>query len=331
MEQSTPDSNIEHDKIIENGDEVEEIEDQQINEEQSESDSDDELNAKLIQSKVAMGDDFDLSKVFDHEDSPIAYQPGGNQIKFIIMLLFFSIYLIVNSMSTIRTSDGHQLSSSIRSTFENLPIDTTSLRYTDIIDKKYVRLFFTNILIPQIYEELGKEYPAMVDGYHYINNYNYFAGMRLTHNRVILDYKKHNGFYDDVRKRNYVGRTNIKFKNIHTDVFDLYETEYSGSGGYADKGGYIYFLKDNLTYDEAIQFADDAYNNYMFDDEYLTLTFELMFYNQNLQTGCIVSYEFLNNNAAMVEKHVIVSTFFVSRYSEHNKILSPSTRLFMII
>lgn len=278
-----------------------------------------------------MGDDFNLKKVFSHEKEPQAYDPIGNQAGFVLVLLYLSIYTIVMTQITFRTGDAYEISASIRAIFENYPIDTESRTYGEISDKYNIIDFFNNILIKQIFDESVKKFESGQDGYHYINNYNYFGGMRLTHNRVDLKRYSRDSLHDWTRRKNYQGRTNQRFTSINTDYFWLEDKEYSQHGGYFDKGGFIYFLKSDTTYEEATAFSDNAEYNWMFDEEYLTLTFEIMFYNQNLQTGVFICYEFLNNNAAVIEKHVFVDSFFVSAYSSYNNIFASWSITFIIV
>ena len=45
-------------------------------------------------------------------------------------------------------------------------------------------MYISNVIIPTIFNESVKDLEPLVDGYHYISGFNYFMGMRLTHNRA---------------------------------------------------------------------------------------------------------------------------------------------------
>lgn len=52
----------------------------------------------------------------------------------------------------------------------------------------------------------------------------------------------------------------------------------------------------------------------MFDEQAVTFTIEIMFYNQNYQIGTIQIYEFLIDNSGNIEKYSKIDSFMLSRY-----------------
>lgn len=296
-----------------------------------EENSEDEIKARLNQKREAMGDDFNLKKVFDHEKEPKAYDPMGNKAGFVLVLMYLTIYTIFMTQVTFRTNDAYQVSKSIRTNFETYPMDESARTYDNIVDKDNIFDFLNDIVIKQIFDETINKFASYQEGYHYINSYNYFAGMRITHNRVDLKTYTRDSLTDHTRRRDYKGRTNQRFLDINTDYFEFNNKSYSHNGGYFGMGGFIYYLTSNTTYEEASAFVTQAYNSSMFDEEFLTLTFEIMFYNQNLETGVLICYEFLNNNAAIVESNVFVDSFFISAYSDCNNVYSNVTKIILIV
>jgi len=113
-----------------------------------------------------------------------------------------------------------------------------------------------NVLISQIYDESTKEYPAMVEGYHYLNNYNYFMGMRVTHNRALLKDNPDSDYIDIIpyiRKKNYNGDTDRNYEEIQKTPFGEDNLEYSSGGGFGGSGGFIHYFGSDLTIQEADQ------------------------------------------------------------------------------
>lgn len=74
--------------------------------------------------------------------------------------------------------------------------------------------FLSNVVIPVIYNETRKDFDPLVDGYHYIGGFNYFMGMRITHQRADMKLatgdQDMDGLYIELRQQNYEGRTNTK-------------------------------------------------------------------------------------------------------------------------
>jgi hypothetical protein len=52
----------------------------------------------------------------------------------------------------------------------------------------------------------------------------------------------------------------------------------------------------------------------MFDEQSISFSIEMMFYNQNLQVGIIQIYEFLVDNSGNIEKYSKIDSFELSRY-----------------
>lgn len=136
--------------------------------------------------------------------------------------------------------------------------------YSDIVKKLHIKQFFVNIILPVIYNENSKDYQPMAEGFHYLNGFNYFMGLRVTHNRAKMDNTTEEQEYDDnvllLRTENYSGRSSKKFKDIDTAGFGGINGstpfEYKAGGGYNNKGGYVHFFPDNFTFEDALALGD---------------------------------------------------------------------------
>lgn len=98
----------------------------------------------------------------------------------IIMHIFWLFSYVLSCYNTQNTESAYLMVASIRTLFEGRPMDYNGKAYDKIVTKYDIDLFINDIILDQIYEESLKEFPAMVEGYHYVKYYNYFAGMRLT-------------------------------------------------------------------------------------------------------------------------------------------------------
>ena len=273
---------------------------------------------------------LNLKQAFDHEKEPKANQPTAPKFKFVIFLIFFSMYLMISTFVTLRIDDSYRVSSAVRNIFENVPFSSADDVFQDISTRSQALDYFFNVMLPQIFNEEVKDYSALVDGYHYINNFNYFMGMRVTVNLAKLNSKKvHGNTIKPARRDNYEGRTDQTFDHLYTETINN-TNKYSDKGGYVDKGGYIYYLHDNMTFNE----ANDLFNGIKalrtFNESFLTNTIEVILYNENLQTGIVLAYELLENNAGAMEKHIRTDAFYASRYSSHYHQLSSFEQGFLV-
>ena len=173
----------------------------------------------------------------------------------------------------------------------------------------------------------------MVPGYHYVNYYNYYMGMRITHNRAELeentDHLKEG--IEQVRKKNYDNRPNRRFAYVQKASFGSEPTPYSVDGGYREKGGFVHYFDSNLTIDQANQKYNTIVQDGLYDEDLLSLVCEMMFYNQNYQVGVSLTYEFLINNSGAVVVFINHGSFTKSRYSKDFYRYSQATIYFFYI
>ena len=226
-------------------------------------------------------------------------------------LFFVSIY------TAFRIMEGYTIAKSMSNIFEGWPINTEANRYTDIKNKNMTNDFISNVIINQIYNEDIKDDLSPIPGNHYLKYFNYFMGMRITYNRAELQQRSSTGLSGkpSYRISNYNGNPNIRFSNIITDPFGRNETEYQENEGYKNTGGYVFYFDSNLTYEKADEKYREIVEDGLFDEYWLSIVLEIMIYNCNYQTGVIISYEFLVNNAGNVFKDKNIDAFYMSRYS----------------
>ena len=182
---------------------------------------------------------------------------------------------------------------------------------------KMINDFISNVIINQIYNEDIKDDKSSYPGYHYLKYFNYFMGMRMTYNRAELQQSSSIDLAgkSNYRVSNYNGNPNNKFSNVLTDPFGRNNTEYQENEGYKNTGGYTFYFDSNLTYVEADEKYREIVKDGLLNEYWLSIVLEIMIYNCNYQTGVIISYEFLINNAGNVFKDKNIDAFYMTRYS----------------
>lgn len=96
-------------------------------------------------------------------------------------------------------------------------------------------------------------------------------------------------------------------------------------------GGFVFFFNDTLTFSEAQQKLNGLYDEGLLGKEFLSIVYEVMLYNQNLQAGVILNYEFLYNNAGKIDKTISSDLFYHSRYHTDFYQYSHSTITVLLI
>ena len=223
---------------------------------------------------------------------------------------------------------------SISNIFESAVINSENKQYVDITTKNHISSFITNVVITNIYNETVKQYKALNDNFHYVNYYNFFMGLRITQNRAELT-ENHDSnsksAISHIRDINYSGDTTIKYGNLNKTDFGTDNIQYCESWGYANAGGFVHYFGSNLSIDQAQSKYSKILNDGLFEYNLLDITLEIMFYNENYQTGIMQVYQFLINNAGDVEKYKDTNAFFLSRYSKHYHQTSESLKGFLIM
>ena len=196
---------------------------------------------------------------------------------------------------------------------------------------------FTNTnLIQLIYNETMKEYRSMVPNstnkYHFIQYFNFFMGMRVTYNRAELTSSSENkSGTNSTRKGNYDGESQSSFSDVQKSIWGKNSYQYSSSGGYEDKGGYIIHFPNDYTIDEAEALWNQLLKDGIFDKSFISLAFELSFYNENYQVGVVLGYEFIQTNAGFISKIKTKRPFFESRYQQCYHQISEALQIILII
>ena len=86
-----------------------------------------------------------------------------------------------------------------------------------------------------------------------------------------------------------------------------------------------------MTIDEANSLYTQLIEDGLMDNAFLSLTFELTFYNENYQTGVVLAYSFIQTNAGKVNKIKTKRSFFESRYESNYHQISDATKVVLII
>jgi hypothetical protein len=172
--------------------------------------------------------------------------------------------------------------------------------------------------IVSIFNEDTKDFPNTESDAHFLSSFNYFVGARFTVNRANMkptSVNSGNSTYEFLkRESNYEGQTNSSYSDVEKTPFGKADIEYTGSGGYSGEGGYVLFLRWDTKYEmlRNIFFAFVA--DGLFDEKFISLTLESIFYNENYQTGIHIAYMFMYNNAGDLEVYQTTHMYQNSRY-----------------
>ena len=231
-----------------------------------------------------------------------------------------------------RINDSYTIASSIESYLLFSPINVDQETYYDIFNKDMMLQFIHGNLFQIIYNETKKEYPSQVDGYHYLQYFNYLMGMRITYNRAELkSISEAKTGTDYVRVGNYEETPIKDYSNVDTTTWGSTKIPYSASGGYNNLGGYIIHVPNDYNIDEVINLENQLIADGFIDKQFLSAVIEVVFYNENYQTGVILTYEFLQNNAGELKIANYRKSFFESRYSKNYHQISGLTQIILII
>jgi hypothetical protein len=134
-----------------------------------------------IKKDIPVDSEFmNLDQVFKTEEKPNPHRNVSiSPFKIILHILWLSLY-IVSCYTARKTGSAYSMVASIRGLIQGLPIDYEGKTFYKIVSKTDIQKFIYEVVLWQVYAETEKEFPAFVEGYHYVKNYNYFAGMRLT-------------------------------------------------------------------------------------------------------------------------------------------------------
>jgi len=145
---------------------------------------------------------------------------------------------------------------------------------------------------------------------HYLNDFNYLCGMRLTLKKIKM-----------VPNRDRISRKVFTFIRAedYTTTDATYDSElkdpigrdpifyYQYKNSFNKKGGYVQYFSGNITYNNANEIFENLTKNEWFTPiNTIALTTELMFFNANYKSGLYIAINFLIRNAgtAMVTETV---------------------------
>lgn len=250
-----------------------------------------------------------------------------------IFLIYTVLFLIVFLESS-NIYQTYLISEANTEIMVNRPINQYLMIYESITDVIHIQQYIRNGTIRQIYDiSVKDERMQHPETQHPIATFNYFMGMRMTFNKA--DMIDNSDVYKDEikehRATDYDERPNKTLKKTKTDPFGkINQIPYSSSGGYAGKGGYVAFFQDNWNHTEADDYYTSLINDGLFEPDLVSLTLEIITYNQNYQLGINLAFEFMINNAGNIEKNLYKSAFFYSRYNKEFNQISGEYKSFLI-
>jgi hypothetical protein len=97
----------------------------------------------------------------------------------------------------------------------------------------------------------------------------------------------HNTEIDQIRESSYMGKITSTSNNKYVNKTDFASnnTSYSTDNTYKNTGGFSHFFEGYFTVDEAYSLYDELNEDGLYDGDLLSIALELMFYNENYQTG----------------------------------------------
>ena len=245
--------------------------------------------------------------------------------------IFIWVLFEVSFLTTVRINDSYTIASSIESYLLFSPINTHQDTYEDINNKKLMIEFIRGNIVQLIFNETNKFYPAHVKGYHYLQYTNYLMGARVTYNRAkLVSTSEIKSGTNDTRIGDYEQTSISSYTDVETANWGSKSIPYSISGGYKGLGGYIIHFPNDYSIEEVISSLDGLAKDGLTDSHFLSIVIEAVFYNENYQTGVVLSYEFLLNNAGQLKKRKHRSSFFESGFSSHYHQVSKITQIILI-
>ena len=249
-------------------------------------------------------------------------------------MLYITICVLfeVSFLTTVRISDSYTIASSIESYLLFTPINTDQQIYYDIFNKEMMLQFIYGNLLQTIYNETNKNYPSQVDKYHYLQYFNYLMGIRITYNRAKLQQTSESKCGTEfIRISDYEGTSVDQYSNVETEDWGTLKIQYSKNGGYNNLGGYVIHIPNDYNIEETLVLYNQLIADGFIDSQFLSAVFEVIFYNENFQTGVVLAYEFIQNNAGelKIDKHRL--SFFKSQYDKNYHQVTKFVQIIIII
>ena len=262
----------------------------------------------------------------------ICYRLFTTRLIRIILYIIICVLFEVSFLTTVRISDSYTIASSIESYLLFTPINTDQQIYYDIFNKEMMLQFIYGNLLQTIYNETNKNYPSQVDKYHYLQYFNYLMGIRITYNRAKLQQTSESKCGTEfTRISDYEGTSVDQYSNVETEDWGTFKIQYSKNGGYNNLGGYVIHIPNDYNIEETLVLYNQLIADGFIDSQFLSAVFEVIFYNENFQTGVVLAYEFIQNNAGelKIDKHR--SSFFESQYDKNYHQVTKFVQIMIII
>jgi hypothetical protein len=226
----------------------------------------------------------------------------------VIIYISLALIFFINFMNTMEIKKAFDIQKSVSNRFKETKLLDSERYFPYIRDKYDLTFFISDVYYYQILFEEVKEFPNQGSLYHFVNNWNFFAGSRITFNRAILETKEiqvdGKKAEVSVRKSNYQGEANDKYKSkytvkliildVQTEDFGKYKIPYSSTGGHGGNGGYVYYIHANTTFWSFFDYYDQLYADGLYDSGLISIILESIFYNENFQTGVLLTYQFIS-------------------------------------
>lgn len=229
-------------------------------------------------------------------------------IYFLVIIMFIVIFI-----TTVRITPVYEMQRAIIKPLTEIPFDFNGDIYNEIGTTTQVDKFISTLMIPTAYNETIKYYTKFNPREHFVQEFNYLMGCRMTYKKIALESISNNLI--TYRKENYKGSTAHRFHNLDKKPFGVNQVPYEDDGGYKGLGGHVFFFPDTYTIEEAASKYNQMTADGLYDNKFLALTIEFMFYNKNYDLGVIFVFEFLANNAGLVEKNYYTNSFYQSKYT----------------
>ena len=200
-----------------------------------------------------MGDIADVSNLFSMQSIKTAERSSKGAWAFLCWVLLF----ILTTLLTFRIKQPNEIRQAVLNPLLQISFNEDGRTLMDISTLDDLKNFFNVHLMQGLFNNsvqmYGFEYK---DNEHYVAEFNYLMGLRITTNRVDLIPNTDRGYEEaipDYRKTNYDNEADETFKKISTEPYGPSGVQYSSNGGYDGKGGYVFFFNDTLTIDEVLE------------------------------------------------------------------------------
>ena len=216
-----------------------------------------------------------------------------------------------------------------------VPENGNKLKLSIVKNFEDLQNFFTKMLLPKIYKASQNVLEPKIDDYekqtryHFVNEYNYFCGMRLTIRQA--NFVKNEDYISEkvlplIRADDYSSAKGDIKEEIKTTKGDF---EYSTENTYKKSGGFGIFFEGNMTLIEATKLWNKIVSADLINvNKTISFVSELLLYNANYRVALYMSFVAIMKNTGSLDISSSTNGFYPQNYE--NFVSNSEITLFVI-